>query len=177
MNETANWGAFEIKLSEEYLAMIGRATTYESMAKSLLSWSLKGLLGLSLSEWKEKDKLQFDAIVAELDEVVLQHQRLKSYFIPIKENQKKWRDSRNFVVHAIWAQDTLGEASAYCFRREKLGGKNDIVSAVNDCFCLVKHARLFNFEIAEMMANGVIKKSGQESGGLSVRTSKGSVKF
>lgn len=177
MDAPKPYGAFEIKLTEESLALIGRATAYEAMAKLCLTTSLKALLKLNHEEWKKRDKLQFDQIVTELHECVNIHDRLVAVFDPIYRNVKEWRDSRNFVVHAVWGQTADGNARAYCHRRNKSGDQVDIVTAVNNCFCLLSSARDFQNAVASMITDGTLTARSDLEPGVAIRTAEGWVKF
>ena len=157
MAEFDDWGASEILLSESSLAQIGRAAIYESQAKSHLTSSLKALQNKNFEEWLKLEKWQFLDIVKEIWGAVEKQPKIKPYFEPIKRNHERWRDSRNMIVHVVWGQNELGQAHGHCYRRNKSCDENDIVQAMNDCFWLSKKCRIFQYQVALLIAEGVLQ--------------------
>jgi hypothetical protein len=163
-------------LSEQRLAQIGLATIYEARAKSDLSLVLKSLAGQSYDEWVACEKRQFKDIVDQIDDLIPPNDSLRDYFDIIKKRHEDWRDSRNFVVHTVWAQSSHGRARAYCRRRQRLGDENDIVRAVNDTFWLAGHAHQLAFQIALKIEAGEISEGGDDAK-ASMRAKSKSVRF
>jgi len=177
MAENFSDGAFEIDLPNSVLANISKAAFYEQMAKTSLSLSLKVLNCLGHEDWVKVDKEQFSQIVEKIDKKLESFAHLIPYFEQIKHNHEKWRDERNFVVHANWGQNSVGKPVAYCYRRKRLGDENDVVRAVNDCFWLAKEARAFQYEIAKMIAAGDLPSSVEDGPGVEMAVADKFVRF
>ena len=170
-------GPPSVALSDEWLARIGLATIYETSAKTALSISLKALSSLSHDEWIELDKRQFGQIVDQMVIALDSIPELKPYFEGIRKNHERWRDGRNFVVHANWGESALGRPMAYCYRRQQLGDENDIVRALNDALWLAREARTFQYQVALLIAKGTLREGETGSAGISMRTPSRTVHF
>jgi len=170
-------GAFEISLPDEALAQLGRAALYEGMSKTALTLCLKALKGLDYDQWKRLERKQFRELVGDINQELNRYPNLQPYFEGIKNNHERWREKRNFSIHACWASDSRGKAVAYCFRRKMRGDENDVISAANDCYWLAKEARTLQYQIALLIADGTLS-GGQEDGpGGRMRTPSGTVRF
>lgn len=177
MGEAVPDGAFAIDLSDEVLANISRAAFYEQMAKTSLSLCLKALKSLDHESWVVEDRQQFSKIVEKISNELEEFRQLAPHFEQIKQNHERWRDGRNFVVHANWGKNSIGKPVAYCYRRKRLGDENDVVRAVNDCFWLAKEARSFQYEIAKMIASGDIVVSEEDGPGVEMAVAEKFVRF
>jgi hypothetical protein len=170
-------GPLEVPLGEDDLALIGRATVYETQAKIMLSLALKRLKAASHDEWLEIEKGQFKNIVKAITGELHQYPELASHFDTIVQCHEEWREGRNLVVHTIWVNGDEGQAAAYCYRRRKLADKDDIVRAVNDCFRLAEEARRFAYRVAIAASEGLLPSYETENGFVRIMTPNGSVTF
>ena len=103
-------------------------------------------------------------IVAALEKLIDGTNPLCEHFEIIKSRHAELRESRNFVVHAVWAQSANGGARTYCYRRKKLGDENDIVRAVNDSFWLATKAHELAFQVALKIEAGEIAEGTEDIG-------------
>jgi hypothetical protein len=164
------------KLSEENLAMVGLATYYETNAKISLSLVYKTLKGLDHACWVEIERWQFGTLVKELARLIEIDHPLRVYFSAILDQHEDLRDSRNFVVHAIWGQDAKGRAIGYCYRRKRSCDENEVVRASNDSFRLATLCHDLAYQTALMIASGKIS-GGNDEAGVSMRTPAGLARF
>ncbi|PXW70085.1 hypothetical protein C7451_11461 [Blastomonas natatoria] len=176
MSEFAE-GAPEIALNDQSLAHLGRAALYEGFAKTALTLCLKALKGLNHEQWVRLERMHFKDIVKAIDQELVRFPLLRPYFEGIKENHERWRERRNFSIHASWGTDTRGKPVANCYRRKTLGDENDVVGAANDCFWLAKEARTFQYQIALLIADGSLTGGGAKGPGGKMRTPTGTVSF
>lgn len=174
-------GGFEegfpnIDLSETTLADLARATYYENMAKTLLSFCLKALKRLSHTQWARAEKKPFKTIVDEIAEELKSWPDVAPYFEQIQHKHDGWRDQRNFIVHSNWGKNSIGKTAGYCYRREQLGDENYITAAVNHCLWLAKESRNFGYQMALLIASGSLPE-GNDGVGLTMKTPLKSVHF
>lgn len=176
MSEFAE-GAFEIALTDQALSHLGRAALYDGLAKTALTLCLKALKSLSHEQWVSLERIQFKDLVKAIDQEIDKFPSLRPYFEGIKENHERWRERRNFSIHASWGADVRGKPVAYCYRRKTFGDENDVVGAANDCFWLAKEARTFQYQIALLIANGSLPGGSTEGPGGRMHTPTGTVSF
>ena len=164
------------KLTDDKLAQIGIATHYEAYAKTILTVVLKSLAGLSFADWVQLEKKQFGQIVDDVSSYITADNALYEYFEIIKRRHEELRESRNFVVHAIWGQSASGLARGYCYRRKKSADENDVVRAVNDSFWLATKVHELAFQVALKIEAGALSE-GTEDLGFHMNASSRSVRF
>lgn len=175
----SNDGPFNVaapKLGQAGLAMIGLATHYEAHAKTTLSLVLKALQGLTHKEWVQAERRQFADIVDLVSSVISSDHKLRPYFTPIFEQHRKLRESRNFVVHAVWGEGADGRPTAHCYRRGRSGDEADIMKASNDCLQLANLCHQLAYQTALCIAAGEVPE-GPDPSRVSMRVVDRWVKF